>query len=106
MPIVKPVKTNCRKPQHLTGRNIIKYFLPILQGKIPVCTTLFRSITSITRKCLNIIAVHYMKTNNLGCPKENRGESRLSLNDEQFTNSIIDHFQNFKVEKVTIMELT
>jgi len=91
MSIVKPDRTDHRKTQLLKDRNTIKYFIPTLQGKIPICSTVFRSITSVTRKRLNIIANNYMKNNNLGSPIEKRGGSRLSLQDEQITNSIIDH---------------
>jgi hypothetical protein len=40
-----------------------------------------------------------MKNNNFSSPKENRGGSCLSLNDEKVTNSIIDHIQNLKAKK-------
>ncbi|KAF0758051.1 Uncharacterized protein FWK35_00024480 [Aphis craccivora] len=35
----------------------------------------------------------------LNSPKKNRGGSRFNLNDEQITNLIIDHIQNFKGKK-------
>lgn len=79
MLIEKSKRPDHRKAQNVHDRNSVKYFIPTTKGKILVCSTVFRSITSISRKCLNIIAANFMK--DFYSPKEKRGESRLNSKD-------------------------
>ncbi|XP_060880782.1 uncharacterized protein LOC132952496 [Metopolophium dirhodum] len=101
MTVQKPLKTDRRKinetKNNLTDRNTIKYFIPTKEGKIPVCAAVFSSITSISRKRLNIIAKNFQL--DLCSPKEKRGGKHENPIDQKVTESIIEHITLFKAKK-------
>jgi len=101
MAVQKPLRTERRKinetKNNSTDRNTIKYCIPTKEGKIPVCAAVFSSITSISRKRLNIIANNFQL--DLCSPKEKRGSKHENPIDQQVTESIIEHITLFKANK-------
>lgn len=65
--------------------------------KVPVCSESFASITNISRHRINHIAKNFFMTQE--APREKRGGSRTTANDDEVTKSIIDHIESFKCKK-------
>lgn len=102
MTVQNPVRTDRRKinktKNNSTDRNTVKYYIPTKEGKMPVCAAVFSSITSISRKRLNIIAKNFKL--DLCSPKEKRGGKHENPIDQQVTASIIEHISLFKAKKI------
>lgn len=101
MTIQKPLRTDRRKINktkiNSIDRNTVKYYIPTKEGKIAVCASAFRSISSISRKRLNIISKNFQL--DLCSPIEKRGGKRENPIDQQVTESIIEHITQFKAKK-------
>jgi len=84
------MRKNRRKEEnHMSTkyRLVIKYVITsINDSMIPVCSKSFTSITSITRRRLNLLAFNFNK--NHDSPKEKRGGKRANQDSIDTTESI------------------
>lgn len=95
--IKNPNRTDRRKTSR-KERNTITYYIPRKSGeKIKVCGTAFSNITSFTSRRITILAKKFHEGN--VSPKEIRGGSRVSVQDEEISNDIIKFIQKFKNKK-------
>jgi hypothetical protein len=95
---VSDVKRTDRKKTNRSHRMVVKYFIPQIRGNlIPVCLDAFSSVTSITRRRLNIISKTFKQ--NHSSPTEKRGGIRVDLIQDEITDSIKEHIKAFKCRK-------
>lgn len=98
MMTVSDVKRTDRKKTNRSYRMVVKYFIPHIRGNlIPVCLDAFSSVTSITRRRLNIISKIFKQ--NHSSPTEKRGGIRVDLIQDEITDSMIEHIKEFKCRK-------
>jgi len=80
------------------NRTVTNYFIPASNGHmVKVCAEAFSSITSLTRRRLNLVT----KTFNINhsSPVEKRGGYRFNHTANEITQSIEDHIKQFKCRK-------
>ena len=80
------------------NRTVTNYFIPASNGNmVKVCGEAFSSITSLTRRRLNLVT----KTFNINhsSPVEKRGGYRFNHTANEITQSIEDHIKQFKCRK-------
>lgn len=88
----EPKKTN-RPP-----RIVANYFIPVIMGNMQkVFAEAFSSITSISRRRLNIINKEFMLTHS--SPVEKRGGYRQNIIQEEISDSIEEHIKDLKCRK-------
>jgi len=97
MMTVSDVKRTDRKKTNRSHRMVVKYFIPPLRGNlIPVCLDAFSSVTSITRRRLNIIKKH---SNTIILVLLKKSGIRVDLIQDEITDSIKEHIEAFRCRK-------
>lgn len=99
--ISNPNRKNRRKEENQSNtkdRLVIRYVIPsVNEGMIPVCSKSFTSITSISRRRLNLLSFKFNK--NHASPKEKRGGKRINQDSIDTTESIKSHIMTYKSKK-------
>lgn len=87
-----------RKKTNRPPRIVANYFIPVIMGNmLKVCADSFSSITSISRRRLNIINKKFMLTHS--SPVEKRGGYRPNIIQEEISHSIEEHIKGIKCRK-------
>lgn len=87
-----------RKKTNNSTRIVSNYFISSTNGNlIKVCADVFCSITSVSRRRLNILNKTFLS--NHSSPMEKRGSHRINLVDDDISESIKQHILEFKYRK-------
>lgn len=99
MTIDKAQRTNRKKmnSKRIT-RAVYKYFIPTSEGeRVHVCLDAFLSVTTTTRRRINILGRHFF--DNQVTPVEKRGGCRITQKSIEISESIVNHIETFKCRK-------
>lgn len=96
--VAKPKRFERKKTINRPPRIVANYFIPVIMGNMQkVCAKAFSSITSISRRRLNIINKNFMLTHS--SPVEKRGGYRQNIIQEEISDSIEEHIKDLKCRK-------